>query len=62
MEPGFHALWPGSDLHRSAAKAVTVSTLGVDMQFGRDLGVLEGEKVDGGIFHVDRVVLGLNDK
>ena len=39
-----------------------MSALSVDVQFGRDLGVLEGEEVDDGVFNMHRIVLSLDDE
>ena len=39
-----------------------MSTLSVDVHFGRDLGVLESEEVDGGVFDMHGVVLRLDDE
>ncbi len=62
MEPSLYALGPSSDRERGAAETVAVSTLGVDMQFGRNLGVLERQKVNGGVFDMHRIVLGLHNE
>src|SRR5580658_340802 len=32
------------------------------MHFGRDLGVLQGQKVDGGVFDMHRIIFGLQNK
>ena len=39
-----------------------MAALGVDVEFGGDFGVFQGEEVDGGVFHVDRIVFGLDDE
>ena len=39
-----------------------MSTLSVEVHFGRNLGVLEGEKIDGRILDVHPIVFGLHDK
>src|SRR5208283_2975560 len=62
VEPGFDAPGPGGDRLRGPAEAITVSTLSIDVQFGGDLGALEREEVDDGVFNVHRIVLGLEDE
>ena len=39
-----------------------MSTLGVDVQFGGNLGVLQREEVYGGVFDMHGIVLGLDDE
>jgi len=39
-----------------------MSTLSVDVQFGLDLGILEGEEVDDGVFDMHRIILSLDDE
>ena len=39
-----------------------MSTLSVDVQFGRDPRILESEEVYGGVFDMHGIVLGLNDE
>ncbi len=43
-----------------APKSVTVSAIGIEMHLRRNFGVLQGEEVNGGVFDMHRVVLGLN--
>ena len=39
-----------------------MAAVGVDVQFGGDLGVFQREKIDGGVFDVNGIVFGLNDE
>src|SRR6476646_8222233 len=39
-----------------------MAALSIDMEFGRNPGILKRQKVDGGIFYVYGIVLGLNDE
>ena len=61
-EPRLHAEGPRGDRKRGAAQAITVSSLGINVQFRRDLGILEREEIDHRVFDMHRVVLRLNDK
>jgi len=62
VQPGLYQVRPGGDGQLSAAEAVAVAALGVDVQLGRDLGVLQGQKVNGSVFDVHRVVFGLKNE
>ena len=62
MEPGFHGSRPGGYRQCCPAQSVTVPALGVDVQFGRNLGVLEGEEVHDGVLNMHRIVFGLDDE
>src|SRR5208337_2922658 len=61
-QPGFHQLGPAGDWQRGAPQAVAMSACRVDVQFRRDLGILQRLEVNGRVFHVHRIVLGLHDE
>jgi len=62
LEPGLCQFWPSSDGKLGAPKSVTVSAIGIKMHLPRNFGVLQGEELDGGVFDMHRIVLGLNDE
>ena len=62
VKPSFCALRPVSDGKCCAAETVAVPTFGVEVHFGRDVGVLEGKEIHSRVFDVHRIVLGLDDK
>ena len=62
-EPVFYAIGPGGDGEfGDAAEAVAVAAFGVEVEFGGDFGLFEGEEIGGGVFYVDWVVFCLNDE
>ena len=47
VQPNLDGLRPRGDRERGATQAVTVTTLGIDVQLRWNLGVFQGEKVHG---------------
>src|SRR5450432_1541706 len=62
VKPNFHALRPGGYRQRGSAETVAVPSLSIKMHFLRDFSVLECEEIDGGVFHVYRIVFSLHDE
>jgi len=62
VQPSLDKFGPVCDWEIRKAESPTVSTVRVDMKLGGDLGVLEREEVDSGVFDVDGIVFGLNDE
>src|ERR1700753_488452 len=62
VHPYFCGLRPSGHGKLSATQAIAMSALGVDMQLGWDLGVLQGHEVDHRILYVDGIVFRLHQK
>ena len=61
-EPHVDRVRPGRYRQRGAAQSVAVPALGIDVQFGRHLCVLERHKIDHRIFAVHGIVFRLDDE
>lgn len=45
VQPGVHERRPAGDRERGATKAIAMASFGVDVKFGRDLGVFQLQKI-----------------
>ena len=61
-QPGFNGQRPGSDGKRRSPKPVAVAALRINVQFRRDFGVLESQKIHNRILNMHRIVLCLHDE
>ncbi len=43
-------------------QSIAMSAIGVEVQFRRHLRILQSKEIDGGVFHMNRIVLGLHNE
>ena len=62
VQPLGHTIGPSSDGKLSSPQAITVPTLGVDVQLRRNIRILELHEINRRVLDVHRIILRLNDE
>src|SRR5580704_16783753 len=62
VHPSFHQLRPCCNWKLGSPKPISVAALSIQMHLGRNLGVLQGKKIDSRVLYVHRIILCLNDE